>query len=209
MEIATIGKTHNVRLNDINHRLPICTEWIDAKSVGFEQVSAEDLDTVYRELNTLGSFIGQEFQSNYQVSREDLAFFEKMRVCRQAGLLAKWLSEYKRGSYGKALRPAEYPDVVFLGTAQDKEENDRRYFFPALACSELFQDTANQKLFSKIDYEFSVFLEEQLALADYQARQDGHVKPAIRLPPPRFQAIQDRRVLHMTMVPTPAAEIQL
>jgi len=176
-QIATIGKTHNVRLNDINHRLPICTEWIDAESVAFEQVSPEDLDTVYRELNTLGSFIGQEFQSNYQVNQEDLAFFEKMRVSRQAGLLAKWLSEYKRGSYGKPLRPGEHPDVVFLGTAQDKEQNDRRYFFPALACSELFQDPANQKLFSKIDYEFSVFLEEQLALADYQAREEGHVKP--------------------------------
>jgi len=176
-ETAAIGETHNVRLNDINHRLPICTEWIDAESVGFDNVSAQDLDTVYHELNTLGSFIGHEFQSNYDVSRTDLNFFEKIRVCRATGLLAKWLSEYKSGAYGATLRPNEYPDVVFLGTVQDKEENDTRYFFPALACSELFEDPENQKLFSKIDYEFSVFLEEQLALGDYQARQEGHAKP--------------------------------
>lgn len=187
-EIAAIGEHHHLRLSDINHRLPICTEWIDAEAVSFERVSPEDLDTVYHELNTLGSFIAQEFQSNFDVSREDLVFFEKMRVSRQAGLLAKWLSEYKRGSYGATLRVNEYPDVVFLGTAEDKKENDERFFFPALACSELFQDPANQKLFSKIDYEFSVFLEEQLAVGDHQARQEGHTKPGYEQIARHFEA---------------------
>jgi hypothetical protein len=176
-EIALLGSTHQVRLNDINHRLPICTEWIDAENVSFAKATAEDLDTVYHELNTLSSFIGHEFQANFDLNRQDLEFFEKIRVCRTAGLLAKWLSEYKRGSYGATFRPNEYPDIVFLGTAQDKHENDSRYFFPSLACSEFFQDPNNQKLFAKVDYEFSVFLEEQLTLGDHQARQDGHAKP--------------------------------
>ncbi|MFI5400046.1 MAG: hypothetical protein ACHQZQ_03215 [SAR324 cluster bacterium] len=176
-EIAQIGQEHNVRLNDINHRLPICTEWIDADRVSFETVSAEDLGTVYHELGALSSFIGHEFQSTYDLDRDDLEFFEKIRICRTAALLAKWLSEYRRGTYGSAFQPNQYPDVVFLGTAQDKEENDTRYFFPSLACSELFQDPDNRKLFSKIDYEFSVFLEEQLAMGDHQARQEGHANP--------------------------------
>ena len=176
-EIALIRDVHNVRVNDINHRLPICTEWIDAEYVNFDRTSAEDLDTVYHELTALSSFIGHEFQGTYDLRRDDVDFFEKIRVCRATALLAKWLSEYRRGTYGSAFGPSEYPDAVFLGTAQDKEENDTRYFFPSLACSELFQDPENQKLFSKIDYEFSVFLEEQLALADHQARQDGYAKP--------------------------------
>jgi hypothetical protein len=178
-DIVGTVKGVEMRLADINHKLPISTEWVDLESVGLDQVSPQELDAVYQEMNTVMAFIGHEFQRNFAIVSEDTAFFETIKLCREAGLTAKWLAEYKRGAYGTPLPAGSHPDFLFFGTPQDKAANDLKYFFPSLACSDLFKSTNNRTLFSKVDYEFSVFLEEQLALADHQAREQGIVKPGL------------------------------
>ncbi len=176
-EIAGINADKRIRMTDINHKLPISTEWIDAESVSFDKVTPQELDAVYGEMTTIIGFIGHEFQRNFDIAKEDVQFFQKIQACRQAGLMAKWLAEYKQGSYGMPLPANSHPDFLFFGTPADKSTNDKSYFFPSLACSELFKQPGNQALFQRIDYEFSVFLEEQLALADHKAREDGVARP--------------------------------
>ncbi|HUJ74228.1 MAG TPA: hypothetical protein VL359_05185, partial [bacterium] len=167
------------RLSDVNHRLPVATEWMDAASVTFDRVTPEQLAALHREMTFLSEYIGQEFQRNYDLAQEDVAFFERMRACRAVGLLARWLSDYKTGAFGARMPPGAYPDVVFFGSSADKRENDQKYFFPALACAEIFEQPANQKLFDKVDYEFGLFLEDELALAQHEAREDGVARPTL------------------------------
>lgn len=177
-EIAGVDAGNKrIRMSDINHKLPISTEWVDAENVDFARVTPQELEGVYGEMNTVIGFISHEFQRNFDIAKEDVQFFQKIKLCRQAGLMAKWLAEYKQGSYGAPMPPGTHPDFVFFGTPEDKAANDKSYFFPSLACSELFKQPANQALFSKVDYEFSVFLEEQLALADHTAREAGVARP--------------------------------
>jgi hypothetical protein len=177
-QIAGTSQDSRIRLNDINHKLPICTEWVDAESTRFDQVTTQELSGLYHEMTVMAGFISHEFQRHFDIAKEDVGFFEKIKAAHTAGLLAKWLAEFKRGSYGKLLPPGALPDFLFFATPEDKAVSDRKHFFPALACSEFFQNPENRKLFSKVDYEFSVFLEEQLALADHQTRQDGIARPS-------------------------------
>ncbi|MCH9045474.1 MAG: hypothetical protein IIA40_05155 [SAR324 cluster bacterium] len=166
-----------VRLNDVAYKMPICTEWVDTGLASLEKVTNHELETVYHELHLLQNFIAHEFRRNFDLQQEDLTFFQKMRDCGEAGLIAKWLSEYKRGAYGKPMPAGSYPDVLFFGTNEDKKTNDTRYYFPSIACIELFSEPLNKALFGQFDYEFSIFLEEQMALAVHQAREEGVLQP--------------------------------
>jgi hypothetical protein len=176
-EVAENKASNNIRISDIAFNLPISTEWVDAGLAKLETVSTEELEAVYHEMQLLSDFIEHEFKRNFDIQQEDLTFFAKMDTCREASLLAKWLGEYKRGSYGQPMPEDAYPDVVFYGTEEDKKENDQRYFFPGLACAELVAKPISKSLFREFDYDFSVFLEEQMALAVHFAREDGVLHP--------------------------------
>ena len=173
-EIAQVSGSTGLRLNDITHSLPVMSEWLDTPSLTLAQVGPEALQAAYQELKTLVQFIGHEFQRNFEkVGEDDAAFFKKMQNCIEAGLEAKWLADFKRGTYGPTIPAGKRPDFVFFATAADKAQNDAEYFFPSLACADLFAEPANQRLFERMDYRFAVFLEEQLALADHYAREQG------------------------------------
>ena len=173
-----LGKpTENIRISDIAFNLPISTEWVDTDLAKFKNVTHQDLEAVFHEMNILLNFIAHEFRRNFDLKEEDIIFFEKINQCREAGLLAKWLSEFKRGAYGEPMPDDVQPDMLFFATKEDKKENDSRYFFPSMSCAELFRDPANQKLFEEFDFNFSVFLEEQLALAVHHARENGALQP--------------------------------
>lgn len=172
-EIQT-GSGH-IRIGDYMHQMPTTCAWIDSKRISFTKALPDDYDKIYTELMGLMQFIGHEFQRNFDIRAEDLPFFNKIKTIQQTALLARWLADFKRGAYGPPLPVSEFPDVVFFGTLEDKKENDEKYYFPALACQELFSSSENQKLFSKIDFGFSVFLEEQIALADDVYRKEGKI----------------------------------
>jgi hypothetical protein len=189
-EIAFGKPTQNIRLADIAYNLPISTEWVDTGLATLEKVSNSELEAVYHEMQLLADFIAHEFRRNFDLETGDVDFFEKIRNCREAGLLAKWLSEFKREAYGKPMNEGEHPDVLFFATDEDKKENDGRYFFPSLSCMELFREPLARGLFAQFDYDFSVFLEEQLALAIHQAREEGVMQPGGN----EFEAYFQRRV---------------
>lgn len=176
-ELAVGKPTENIRISDIAFNLPISTEWVDTGLAKFAVITHQDLEAVFHEMNLLSNFIAHEFRRNFDLQEEDVIFFEKIDQCREAGLLAKWLAEYKRGAYGEPMPDDVQPDMLFFATTEDKKENDKRYFFPSMSCTELFRDPANQKLFDEFDFSFSVFLEEQLALAVHHARENGALKP--------------------------------
>jgi len=189
-EVAVGKPSDRVRIADIAYNMPISTEWVDAGLASLEKVSNQELEAVYHEMHLLSDFIAHEFRRNFDIQAEDLTFFAKMEVCRDASLLAKWLSEYKRGSYGQPLPEDAHPDMVFFATDEDKKENDTRYYFPALSCSELFSKASNKELFRGFDYDFSVFLEEQMALAVHFAREEGVLKAGL----PEFNAYFTRKI---------------
>ncbi|MBI3993950.1 MAG: hypothetical protein HY342_11805 [Candidatus Lambdaproteobacteria bacterium] len=173
-EIARVKGTQGLRLDDITHSLPVVSEWMDTPGLALAQVSPEALNAAYMELKTLVQFIGHEFQRNFDnVGEGDAAFFRKMQSCIEAGMVAKWLADFKRGAYGPTIPAGKRPDFVFFATAADRAQNDAEYFFPSLACADLFAQPENQRLFERMDYRFAVFLEEQLALADHYAREQG------------------------------------
>ncbi|MDH4121617.1 MAG: hypothetical protein OEV94_07925 [Deltaproteobacteria bacterium] len=172
--ISTIHHTTSIRLDDISHQMPTITSWIDLDHFSFKDIPAADFESAYQEIRVLVSFIDHEFRRNFNIGEEDMVFFNVIGQCKAASRTIKWLGDYKNGAYGPLLPAGAAPDFVFFGTPQEKETNDKRYFFPALACSDLFQDPGNKALFSRNDYSFSLFLEEQLALADLQARSDGN-----------------------------------
>ena len=172
-ELATSVSDAKVRIDDITHKLPTITEWIDQETVHFNQVSSSDLESAHRELQVLRGFIDHEFQRSFEIDPEDKGFFQQIENCQSAMLQAKWLADYRSGAYGPALPQGAHADLIFLGTPADKTDNDEHYFLPAVVCSELFKDPDNKSLFEQGDYRFSVFFETQLALADHQARQDG------------------------------------
>ncbi|MDH5753243.1 MAG: hypothetical protein OEZ59_12605 [Deltaproteobacteria bacterium] len=128
-------------------------------------------------MNVLGQFIHHEFQRNFDQSVDDGSFFSRVEDCRSAGLLAKWLSELKRGAYGALPKPWEFPDVVFFGTEEDRGQNDREFFYPAISCAELFGEGEAGSLYEGADFDFSVFMEEQLTLAEHKARQETGREP--------------------------------
>ena len=166
-----------IKINEMAYHLPISTQWVDTDLARFEAVTEQELEACYLEMNVLTQYIAHEFQRNFSTDLQDIGFFGKIEECRSAGLLAKWLAEYKREGYGKPLPPRRYPDILFLGTREDSQANGTRYFFPAIACQEVFSNPASQKLYQGTDYEFSVFLEEQLAMAAYMAREEGLTRP--------------------------------
>lgn len=172
--MADDGSDH-MRLRDSTHNLPVTCEWVDARELLFERIRPEELETVYKEMQILIGFIGQEFRRNFVIGKEEIAFFNKIRDAEAVALQARWMADYKRGSYGPPLQEGELPDFVFFGTPQDKLENDKRYFFPSFACTELVVSESSAKLFSNVDYGFSVFLEEKMALAEHFYRQQGQL----------------------------------
>ena len=162
-----------IRILDYSHQMPVSMEWVDASHITFDKVESQELETCYRETRALIGFIGHEFRRNFQIGEGEVAFFTKIKSAQAAGLQAKWMVDYKRGAFGPPLPPESLPDFVFFGTPEDKTENDKSYFFPSFACTELVTAEASRELFAKVDYEFSVFLEEQMALASHYFRDDG------------------------------------
>ncbi|MCZ6749935.1 MAG: hypothetical protein O7D96_11615, partial [SAR324 cluster bacterium] len=172
-ELATSLPEDKVRVDDITHKLPTITEWIDQGTVHFNQVKSSHLESAHRELQVLRGFIDHEFQRSFEIDPEDKGFFQQIEHCQSAMLQAKWLADYRSGAYGPALPQGAHADLIFFGTPEDKTDNDENYFLPSVVCSELFKDPDNKSLFERGDYRFSVFFETQLALADHQAREDG------------------------------------
>ncbi len=189
-ELAVGKPSDHVRIDDIACNLPISTEWVDAGLASLAKVTNPELEAVYHEMQLLSDFIAHEFRRNFDLKAEDVSFFAKMEACREAGLLAKWLSEFKRGAYGQPIPPAATPDVLFFATDDDKKDNDTRYYFPSLSCMELFSKPINKGLFREFDYDFSVFLEEQMALAVHFAREEGVLKPGM----PEFVRYFQRKI---------------
>jgi len=176
-EVAVGQPSDRVRIADIAYNMPLSTEWVDAGLASLDKVTTQELEAVYHEMKLLSDFIAHEFRRNFDIDQQDLTFFAKMQTCSEASLLAKWLAEFKRGAYGQPMPQDQYPDVLFFATDEDKKENDSLYHFPSLACSELFNKPIAKGLFRGFDYDFSVFLEEQMALAVHFAREEGVLNP--------------------------------
>ena len=190
--IAEAHATSHVRLDDVTHQMPIVTEWIDIKEHHFHKVPTSSLYAAYQEIKILIDFVDHEFRRNYrELGAEDMDFFNTIRSCQEVALTIKWLADFKNGAYGPPFPAGNTPDVVFFGTPQEKTTNDHYFFFPAIACSELFADPGNKELFQKGDVAFSIFLEEQLALADHFARESG----LPRADTPTFEAYFQQRIL--------------
>ena len=162
-----------MRLRDFSHHLPITLEWIDAREVLFERVGSHELEALYNEMQVLNGFIAHEFRRNFAIGQDEVSFFNKIGDVEAVALQAKWMADYKRGSYGPPLPENVMPDFVIFGTPADKAENDRSYFFPSFACTELVVSQNSAQLFAKVNYGFSVFLEEQMTLAEHFYRSQG------------------------------------
>jgi hypothetical protein len=196
-DIASVGAGGQIRVDDITHKMPVITEWIDQESVRLEDIGSSDLETAHREIRIMMGFIDHEFQRQFEIGSEDLTFFKKIEACQAALLLSKWLSDYKRGAYGAALPQGAHPDLLFLATPRDKTENDQHYFLPALVCSDFFADPGNKALFDRGDFHFPVFLETQLALAEHQARQEGEARPSLESIEKYLDALADKMEAHL------------
>ena len=172
-DIAKVNPSDKIRIDDYAYNIPVTLEWVDSNRMEFQFAPPQEMEVIYNEMNSLIHFIGHEFRRNYNIQAEEFEFFSKIRACQNTGLMARWMADYKRGAYGPPLPPGSAPDFVFFGTPADKAQNDKDYFFPSLACSELLSSPQAQQLFANVDYGFSVFLEEQMALAEHAFREAG------------------------------------
>lgn len=171
--IVSTSSGETIRVDDITHKLPTLTEWIDRERVRLEEVGPRQLDAAQQEVLTLSEFIHHEFRRHYTVDAGEREFFQQLDTCRAAHLLSRWLADYRAGAYGPPLPEGAHPDMVFLGTARDREQIDAEYFLPSLTCADLFREPEVRRLFDKGDYEFSVFLERYLRQAEARARKSG------------------------------------
>ncbi|MCH7478491.1 MAG: hypothetical protein IIA14_10365, partial [SAR324 cluster bacterium] len=162
-----------MRISDFIHNLPLTMEWVDGPGIRYDQAAPQELEVIYREMGTLTRFIAQEFQRTFDIGEAQIAFFQKIHACQEAALVAMWLADFKRGAYGPPLPAGREVDFIFFGTPAEKSENDRTHFFPGLACSEFFRSAQNQQRFARVDYSFSIFFQEQLALAEHHFREGG------------------------------------
>ena len=191
-DIASVDTTTKIRLDDITHKTPVITEWLDMESARLEDVDSTHLESAHREIRTLTGFIDHEFQRQFEIGSEDLSFFKKIEACQGAALLAKWLADFKRGAYGTPLPEGAHPDLLFLATGGDRAANDQRYFLPALVCSDFFADPGNRALFTRGDYHFPVFLESHLSMAEHEAREGGESEPTLTSVEKYFDALTEK-----------------
>lgn len=166
-----------LRMGDIAYNLPITTEWIDTELATFDNVTGPELEAAYHEMGILANFITHEFQRTFNEQGDNVGLFSKMEDCRTAGLMAKWMADIKQGAYGRLLPEDIHPDVIIFANEQHKKENDHRFFFPSIAATQLIKDKATQDLFAEMDYDFSVLLEDEMALAVHICRDTGVMEP--------------------------------
>ncbi|MCZ6647465.1 MAG: hypothetical protein O7B79_14650 [SAR324 cluster bacterium] len=156
----------------INHRLPVIQEWARGEVPLAREVTAEQLDVIYKEMKIYLSFVENEFRRIKANDETDKAVFGTVERCQATLLQVGQLANLIGGRYGKLPDRQSFPDFVFFSSDKDTLENRRSYYLPGLAFSGVFGGDEIQEMFRSNDFEFSVFLEEQLALADYVKSQD-------------------------------------
>lgn len=162
------GLDHEV----IIHRLPVVREWAQGAAPPMEKLSAEQLDALYRELKIFTSFCEVEFRRVDNGGAQDMTPFSRLRECQQTSLKVKHLAALVGGRYGKIPGREDFPDFVFFGSEEDRGKNGSEFFLPGIALSEIFQSAEARRLFQENDFEFTVFLEEQMAIISYLKSQE-------------------------------------
>ncbi|MBI3991709.1 MAG: hypothetical protein HY342_00435 [Candidatus Lambdaproteobacteria bacterium] len=156
----------------ITHRLPVVHAWARDEAPPFEQVGADDLDAVYRELQVFIKFCEHEFLRLEQGESSSAARYEALSTAQATAIMTRQLQNLLGGRYGHFFTGDTQPDFVFFGTEREFQENARRYHLPGLSWSTVFSNPTLQGLYEQQDYDFAVFLEEQLGAMRYLRTQE-------------------------------------
>ena len=156
----------------INHRLPIVQEWARGEAPPLKKVTSEHLDTIYKELRVFLGFAESEFRRIKAGDTTGNLVFDKVERCQEALLQVGHLANLIGGRYGKLPDRQSFPDFVFFSSESEIQDNRKEYYLPGLALSGVFNNKETQQLFHANDFEFSVFLEEQLSMMAYLKSQD-------------------------------------
>ncbi len=161
-----------VKTGLITHRLPLINEWVRGETPLLKDAGAEQLDTIYKEIRIFLGFAESELQRLDRTPEASNLFFARLEECRGLSLRVRHLANLIGGQYGRLPTRDSFPDFVFFGTDADMLENRQEFYLPGLALSTLFKGKENQALFHTEDFEFGVFLKEQLAILAYVQSQE-------------------------------------
>ncbi|MBI4082789.1 MAG: hypothetical protein HY423_09280 [Candidatus Lambdaproteobacteria bacterium] len=167
------GEGQAVGLELVLHRMPVIREWTQIEPPAFEALQPDMLASVYAELRVFQRFSEGEFRRIKPDEPVQHRYFEQMEQYQQLALRAKQLANLLGGRYGHFFQPGAFPDFVFFGTREETARNDQMYFLPGFAWSEVLKNPESKAVFQAEEFAFSVFLEEQMALLNYQYSQEG------------------------------------
>lgn len=156
----------------ITHRMPQVLSWLHGEPPPFDTVTNAEMETVFKELQAYVKFCESEFLRLEQSQSEAAMSFASLFEAQTIALRAKQMSNLLGGQYGQPFGKDESPDFVFFGTDAEFDENGEKYFLPGISWAAVFQDADLQQLYEENDFEFSVFLEEQLSVMSYLRSQE-------------------------------------
>lgn len=156
----------------IAHRLLLMREWSRGENPPFAELEPQQLDTLSKELEVFHEFCELEFRRLPPETINGEALVHLLQKTKAISLVARQLANLIGGRYGKQLGEGDHPDFVFFGSVFEAEENAEKYFFPGFPLAQLLTSDENKAVLGKADYEFAVFLEEQLSVAQYLKNQE-------------------------------------
>lgn len=153
-------------------RLLVLQGWARGEAPPLDKVNAEHLDTIYKEMRIFLNFTESEFRRVGDGDGSGENIFQKVEQCQQTLLRVRHLANLIGGRYGQLPNRQSFPDFVFFSSDEDTLMNGREFYLPGLSLSGVFSNKNIQRLFHTDDFEFSVFLEEQLSVISYLMTQD-------------------------------------
>ena len=174
----------------ITHRLPLVYAWAQDEAPPFERVDADELETVYKELQIFAKFCEHEVLRLDHGTTASAGHFEALSNVQATAIVTKQLQNLLAGRYGHFFTGDKQPDFVFFGTEREFQENARRHHLPGMSWSTVFSNPTLQGLYEQQDYAFAVFLEEQIGVMNYLRSQEAPAQ-ADKFPEQYFRGRMD------------------
>lgn len=171
-EVFGPGESNAQSPNLVSHRLPMLQEWARGEAPSLDEVNAEHLDTVYKEMRVFLNFTESEFRRVGEAEGGGEPFLARVELCQEALLQARHLGNLMGARYGQLAGRQSFPDFVFFGSDDETLRNRQEFYLPGLSFAGIFESKTIQDMMQSQDFEFSVFLEEQLSLAAYLMSQE-------------------------------------
>ncbi|MDH4120154.1 MAG: hypothetical protein OEV94_00395 [Deltaproteobacteria bacterium] len=156
----------------VNHRMPHLLDWVEGQAPAFSALNREMLDNLYNEIRSFLDYCETTYTHADPRMGDGEDLLNRLDLCHSSLLLTRQLANLVSGRYGRFFQEGEYPDFVFFGTGVEMKVNGQSWFLPGMALDNMFPPGAVGQQFSRGDYGFSLFVEDQMAIVESLRRQE-------------------------------------